>query len=376
MFFTYDHAGRLLTHSHQINSGKKELLAQHSYDALGQLQTKKVGNTVARPLQKVDYAYNVRGWLTNINQDAHNDNDLFNFTIRYNTATDVRKRLYNGNISQTSWNTLSPDTSTKTYTYSYDALNRITAASGASNTKYNLSGISYDKNGNLQRLVRQGHINSAATAFGTMDNLVYSYDSGNKLTKVVDNANDTYGFKDGAHQTTEYTYDASGNMLTDANKKITRISYNHLNLPTSIQINRREINYTYDATGIKQDKQAFEYYGDPIITQYAGNYVYKIPPGKRRVITPELQFISTAEGYVTPVNTSGSAAISSFRYVYQYKDHLGNIRLSYSDTNNDGVLQASSEIIEESNYYPFGLQHKGYNNTVIYNGNSTAQFIC
>lgn len=62
---------------------------------------------------------------------------------------------------------------------------------------------------------------------------------------------------------------------------------------------------------------------------------------------------------------SGSTAISSFEYVYQYKDHLGNIRLSYTDVNGDGVITASTEIIEEKNYYPFGLQHKGYNNNII-----------
>ena len=49
--------------------------------------------------------------------------------------------------------------------------------------------------------------------------------------------------------------------------------------------------------------------------------------------------------------------------MYQYKDHLGNIRLSYSDANNDGAI-TNSEIIEESNYYPFGLEHNGYNNVV------------
>ena len=37
------------------------------------------------------------------------------------------------------------------------------------------------------------------------------------------------------------------------------------------------------------------------------------------------------------------------------------MRLSYSDSNGDGVVDVS-EIIEESNYYPFGLLHKGYNN--------------
>ncbi len=47
--------------------------------------------------------------------------------------------------------------------------------------------------------------------------------------------------------------------------------------------------------------------------------------------------------------------------------------LSYSDTNNDGAITPATEIIEESNYYPFGLKHKGYNNVVSSNGNSTAQ---
>jgi len=54
-------------------------------------------------------------------------------------------------------------------------------------------------------------------------------------------------------------------------------------------------------------------------------------------------------------------------------DHLGNVRLSYTDNNNSGKIEAASEIIEESNYYPFGLKHKGYNNNVTSLGNSTAQ---
>jgi len=53
--------------------------------------------------------------------------------------------------------------------------------------------------------------------------------------------------------------------------------------------------------------------------------------------------------------------VSASQYVYQYKDHLGNIRLSYQDKNNDGTITASTEIVEENNYYPFGLKQKGYN---------------
>ncbi|WP_420552113.1 DUF6443 domain-containing protein [Tenacibaculum aiptasiae] len=303
-------------------------------------------------LQTVDYKYNVRGWLKNINQDANNDNDLFNFSLKYNDITDTNKRLYNGNISQTSWNTLNTDTSSKTYTYNYDALNRILGATGVNGSNYNVSGITYDKNGNILSLIRNGHTNVGATSFGVMDNLVYSYDNGNKLTKVLDNGNDIYGFKDGANTTIEYSYDANGNMKTDANKGITNIVYNHLNLPTQVTIGGQNITYTYDAAGMKLKKVV-----NATTTEYAGNYIYE---------NNVLQFFNHPEGYVKKDNTG-------FKYIYQYKDHLGNVRLSYTDSNNDGVITASTEIVEESNYYPFGLKHKGYNGNVSSLGNSVAQ---
>ena len=56
-------------------------------------------------------------------------------------------------------------------------------------------------------------------------------------------------------------------------------------------------------------------------TDYSGSYVYQ---------EGDLQFIFTPEGYATPNG-------STFDYVYQYKDHLGNIRLSYTeDPSNPG----------------------------------------
>ncbi|WP_109436435.1 RHS repeat domain-containing protein [Aquimarina sp. AU119] len=113
------------------------------------------------------------------------------------------------------------------------------------------------------------------------------------------------------------------------------------------------ITYIYDATGAKLKKIAPS--GSSLTeTEYAGNYIYK---------NDNLEFFNHPEGYVEPVIASGSAAISSFDYVYQYKDHLGNIRLSYKDADGDGII-TQNEIVEEKNYYPFGLQHKGYNNTI------------
>ncbi len=176
-----------------------------------------------------------------------------------------------------------------------------------------------------------------------MDILGYTYDAGNKLVKVTDTGNATYGFKDGANLTTEYIYDANGNMKTDTNKGITTITYNHLNLPTQVTMAGGNILYIYDAVGTKLRKTV-----NGITTDYAGNYSYE---------NDVLQFFSTAEGYLEPNVGTG------FNYVYQYKDHLGNIRLSYKDTDSNGII-ATSEIIEENNYYPFGLKHKGYNTAI------------
>ena len=70
-------------------------------------------------------------------------------------------------------------------------------------------------------------------------------------------------------------------------------------------------------------------------------------------------FTYQPEGYVEPTVTSSGVEMN---YIYQYKDHLGNIRLSYKNTGT--VSSPILEIVEENNYYPFGLEHKGYNNVV------------
>ncbi|MCD8406238.1 hypothetical protein LNI91_11875, partial [Tenacibaculum dicentrarchi] len=277
---------------------------------------------------------------------------------------------------QTSWNTLSQDKSTKTYTYNYDALNRIKSGTGVLGSKYDVSGIKYDKNGNIKTLIRKGHINIDADVFGTMDNLVYSYDNGNKLHAVTDTGNDSYGFKDGNSSDNiydngndDYKYDVNGNMISDANKGITNITYNHLNLPAQVTIDGKYINYVYDATGVKLSKYIDLGYSENEYTYYAGNYIYKRRAS--RGAQPKLEFFNHPEGYVSPVDANDLS--KGFKYIYQYKDHLGNVRLSYTDYDNNGVINASSEIVEESNYYPFGLKHKGYNNVTNSLGNSTAQ---
>ncbi|WP_281988590.1 DUF6443 domain-containing protein [Aquimarina aggregata] len=366
--FTYDHMGRAKKQTQQINNQDTEVIAENTYDALGQLISKKVGGSVTSSgvegssLQTIDYTYNVRGWMTGINDVENLGNDLFSFLISYNapkvTGIGVNP-LFNGNISETQWKTAN-DNKKRAYGYLYDNLNRVkitrytdnmSSYTGQYNTAY-----SYDKMGNILTLAR--NTTDGSDAYTQIDRLTYRYENAsNRLLAVTDNTSYDKGFNDRNKTGDDYDYDTNGNMIKDQNKGITSITYNHLNLPETVSISNSEgtgtISYIYDATGAKLKKTAPS--GSSLITtEYAGNYVYK---------NNQLQYMSTPEGYATPEG-------SSYRYVYQYKDHLDNVRLSY--TKNDS---GSIEIVEENNYYPFGLQHKGYNNTVSSLGNSTAQLL-
>ncbi|WP_372474856.1 RHS repeat domain-containing protein [Capnocytophaga sp. ARDL2] len=118
-----------------------------------------------------------------------------------------------------------------------------------------------------------------------------------------------------------------------------------------------KIYYLYDATGKRIQKRIQPNQGAVVITDYFGEFQYE---------NGILQFFAQPEGYVKPHN-------GAFLYVYQYKDHLGNIRLSYADVNDNGVIEPASEILEESNYYPFGLKHQGYNEITNVNKSIAAE---
>jgi hypothetical protein len=115
------------------------------------------------------------------------------------------------------------------------------------------------------------------------------------------------------------TIDANGNMTIDNNKGISSITYNHLNLPKSVNVGGGTIDYVYDATGIKLSKKVIESGNPDKDTYYAGNYIYE---------NNDLPFFNTSEGYASPNN------LGKFDYIYQHKDHLGNVRLSYTEVAN------------------------------------------
>jgi len=365
--FTYDHAGRPAKHTQAINGSlTPEVISDNSYDELGKLIQKKVGGkTTQNPLQTVDYTYNIRGWLKGINDTDSNNygitlglGDLFGFQINYNKPSYPGKALYNGNISQTYWKI---DADLKSYTYKYDALNRLKKSNYFKNNDYESSQFNetiknYDRNGNILGLYRYMEAPYNASRSTLIDDLAYTHDKGNKLLKVDETYKVGYayggeGFKDGTNTDADYSYDNNGNMLLDKNKGITSITYNHLNLPLKVTFANGTIDYIYDATGAKQRKIV----NPGLVTDYAGGFQYE---------NNTLKFFTQPEGFVE--YNSGN-----FNYIYQYKDHLGNVRLSYRDANGDGTI-AMTEILEKNDYYPLGLKHK--NNSVANSTTSALKY--
>lgn len=365
--FSYTPQDRLSQHYHTIDGEPTQLIAfNRNYDELGALLVKSVGGESANSLdglQVVDYKYNIRGWLTDINNSESLGDDLFGFRINYDLVEDDLggeiSPLYNGNISETQWLSASDNVMRK-YGYKYDALNRLRGAiyqkprtTNPVPNSYNES-AEYDMNGNITGMFRTG-LYDDPTDDHDIDALQYFYTANtNQLMKVTDTTNSPVGFNDDSNGTNDtaddYAYDANGNMVFDQNKNITEINYNHLNLPASIYFtNDRNIKYLYNAVGAKVQKEITITSGPDAgveKVEYLDGFHYK---------NSVLVFFPHGEGYVNVLVDPSKGTF--YNYVFNYTDHLGNIRMSWAWDPQEEVLK----ILEESHYYPFGLKHSNYN---------------
>lgn len=463
-YFSYDHAGRLLNVWHRLDAQDSVLLVRNEYNELGQLIDKKLHSTNNGAMfrQSIDHAYNIRGWLTKINEsdlsvaddDAHRD--LFGMQLGYNDDLGISNTgLYNGNISGIKWsnNQALGDVKQNAYTYSYDELNRIKTSvykekelawSTPSNNGNQETGFTYDLNGNILTLQRNDRRTS-----GWMDNLSYSYGNGtaqsNRLLKVTDSGDATKGFIDVNSGSDDYIYDVNGNLSFDRNKGgtetlangsfdsgnaswtltnsgrltftsgevqiasgaaqsilqqtvvtqgkpyvvvidmertsgtlevyvgstaatfnttgvhtvtvtsgansifsilapagfvgkiksislkgVTVITYNFLNLPELVtRAGDKQLQYIYDATGRKLKQEVTKSGVLEKSTDYAGEYIYE---------NDTLQFINHEEGRI--VSLSG---VEGAEYQYHLKDHLGNVRMTFTSKQQVDTYVATME---------------------------------
>ncbi|WP_448105198.1 DUF6443 domain-containing protein [Pedobacter panaciterrae] len=343
--FTYDHMGRATdtyqrTGDNASTTNAEILLSRKNYNEVGQLKSKQLHSTnpgVATPTfaQTVNYAYNARGWLKT------QGSALFNETLNYEEVVSGLTSQYNGNISRQQWGPVATPL-LHNYIYSYDKLNRLThAISDEGNNEV----LSYDPMGNISTLQRKRDN-------VLVDQLKYTYTTGNRLANVLDSTT-TVDIPFQLPGTTTYTYNANGNMLTRGNtantaNNISAITYNYLNLPSTLTASGAAVIYTYDADGNKLRKQVAS---ASINNEYISGVNYE---------GGVLKFVSTAEGRV--VRNSAT----SYSYEYTLIDHLGNGRV-YFDING-----AAARKIQEVDYYAFGLDMQrslnGTENKYLYNG--------
>jgi RHS repeat-associated protein len=354
--------------------------------------------------------------MTDVNKNQMGTSDLggklFSYKIKYtnregvenpDTAQFSGKNVlpkYNGNIVEIDWRAIetlgaTPSLTPKRYGYAYDKLNRLTAGfyqnPNNPTSKENTESLAYDVNGNITNLYRTSILEYGNTTPTLVDNLEYIYASGNnsnRLTNINDYSYNATGYEGGGQT---ISYDINGNMI-DMPDKTLAIKYNYLNLPNKVDYSKNEneyvtVNTKYDAEGEKLQKEnnttiiGFSGYTTTkrIIDYLDGfQYLHVVTPpdpggggseslmansetsralemqaysldepvmafGTMGVKTADLQFFPTAEGFYD---------YQKNQYIYQYEDHLGNVRVSFAK-NSAGVL----ELVDNNDYYPFGMNH-------------------
>ncbi|WP_044233939.1 DUF6443 domain-containing protein [Haliscomenobacter hydrossis] len=426
--YRYDHAGRRIDFLTTIG-GIGQHVAEYNYNHRDELIEKNLhANEISGVwswLQSIDYSYNAQGWLTGINnwntsatvntpalctpampnpaspsRSTYNEaSDLFMLDLRYDqpeigisglTAAPAQKA---GNISQIVYRVRGREASI--VSYSYDYLSRLSTStfhnysdagviSGTNNYNENLT---YDLRGNIQTLQRTGFYQNGGTCtYGQIDNLTYSYKPNtNRLHKVLDGTTTAGDAKsrgfNGLLSTIDssMTYDRNGNLNKNLHKNVSTITYNHLNLPAVITFTTgNTIELLYDAAGTKLRKTVKVGATVLYVQDYLpGGIEYRqAGTGVKRV---ESVFHAEGRYYNTNVDASNTIA---WRKEYNFKDHLGNTRLVFTDRNANGIVDitgtaSTSDVLQENHYYAFGLAFEGAwlqndaavrDNAYMYNG--------
>ncbi len=338
-----------------------QLIDSLQYNELGQLRAKYLGSN----LDSEVYAYNIRGWLTSINKNymtstAGTSLNYFGMELGYDkntaaiTSTSYTGLQYNGNIAGTMWKSAG-DGVARQYDFSYDNVNRLVKADfkqlfpggwGKSDPggtgvsmDFSTTGLSYDANGNILTMKQSGFKLGGSVP---IDELSYSYKAAsNKLDVVTDAANDATSALGDFHYTgtkgsgSDYQYDGNGNLVSDRNKGINKISYFDNNLPNTILFGSKgQIQYNYDANGNKVRKSVFDSLSRHVtVTFYLGPFVYQYIDTITNPIgvnwKDSLEFVGTEEGRARWAMHHYTNGTSAYKWEYDFfeKDHLGNTRV-------------------------------------------------
>jgi RHS repeat-associated protein len=356
--YDYDHTGRILKTWQTLDgAAQPTLVNSQKYNEAGEVVEKNLHSTDNGTtfLQSVDYRYNIRGWLTSINNSSltndgslNNDsNDIMGMEMLYNTSIPINgvasRQLWNGNIGAIKWKTtnLIDPAKEKIFGFNYDQLNRLTNATYATWLATTFTGdvgaydnnYKYTDNGNIDKLIRYGMIGGAIKK---IDDLKYGYINNTNTLRFVNDYASLYsqfggkglGFVEKTFlEGDEYVYDSRGNATQDVNKGID-VTYNHMSMPTKVDFGGGSyIQYTYDALGGKLKEKVYE--SSKVIAErdYIGGAHYE---------SNTLAYLANNEGRAIKTG-------NQWQYEYFLRDHQGNALATFGNLKDANVYKACME---------------------------------
>lgn len=335
--YAYDHAGRLQKVHYQLNNDAEIVLSAFSYDSIGRL----VQNLLHNNRDNIQYSYDMRNMLTELHNKHFSERLFYADNPSVNTC-------YNGNISAAQ---ISQGDSTYTFGYTYDAFNRLIESERlVGSAQLPSEKFGYDASGNITSLQRYN-------GGQLIDDLVYDYgNEGHQLWSITDigqdaDMYDVMEYHNGITSAdTTMRYDVNGNLIYDADRGISVIHYNMLNLPDTIQfVNGNQVVNLYDASGKKYKSIIYTNIASAITPRYEiVHYTFN---------TDSVEFLVTE--YAGSVerqytrrdttqrvhNTIGYYTDST--YYHYVKDHLGNVCAV--------VESAKDSLVQGTIYYPSGV---------------------
>ncbi len=336
--FEYDHRGRLLSETTTVNSGAPAVVT-YAYDELGKLKSKTLGsgsNAVTENL-----TYNIQGWLTN------QSSDLFEMQLRYfDPRSGASKARRTGDIAEWRWqhkgHRAPTGVSANSYEFTYDGLGRmlsndhkgastLTATSWGTPAKTFTEAMTYDRNGNIMTITRQGYNIDTGAAATDQLNLNMSIPSNQPPGLSHNNAS---GSVDVAGSMA-YSYDKNGNLAASQRGNLD-YGYNYLNLLGNVKVGstvKAQYRWLADGTkaGVRNGTAGTQGY------EYLGSLVYK----RTGASTVGLESSGFAGGRIEVVN--GTPTVN-----YQITDHLGSVRVMFTSKTN---------VLARNDYYAFGKPH-------------------
>ena len=409
----YDHQGRKVGNTHLltgIGTFSNET-CRLEYDIKDLLKTKHLGgNGSGGFLQEINYEYLPNRFLKGINATM-STTDLFGFNINYDQANSGLSAAaqYDGNIASLQWQYKGQ--AAQTYGYSYDFLNRLTAANYDSPFNDYGTTYGYDARGNFTSITRRGMYSDGSSFVSQqIDNMQFTPITGtNKIKTITDTApcptnkvihqaldntqlhavSQTIEAVNAVNDNADITYQAgtsitlkAGFHAKDGTGFVAKIGdCPQSGYETNGFVQRSTNDYLYDNNGNQTSDPNkgtitnYNYLNLPYnVTFDNGNiiewlYLANGTKVQKAVKRDGLNILK--QDYISNIeyrnDTLEALYIEEGRllidnngplYEFQLADHLGNQRVLFSDRDGNGAI-SDEEISEISSYYPFGLRHKG-----------------